>query len=194
MATEASSDARTRGSATPHERTAAELGSFVADKVRAAIESAEESAEDLRRSALEDAAADRAHIHRSAAVVVERIDAVEAQVRGLLDGLREEVTRIVEQADRALEERPVAAEQPPGSADSAAHGSGRRRRGRLFGRRRRALPQCAVCARSANDGDDDLDRWLRVSRLSLCPDCHADGWQIPEGASVPYRPQRGRAG
>jgi hypothetical protein len=189
MATEESIDARTRDGLTAPELTAAELGSFVAEQVRAAIDTAEQSAEDLRRGALDDAAADRGHVHRSGALVLDRIDAVEAQVRGLLDGLRQEVARIVEQADRALEERPAAAEPPPPGSD----GSKPRRRRRRFGRRR-ALPQCAVCGRAANEGDDDLDRWQRVGRVSLCPACQADGWQVPEGASVPYRSSRGRVG
>ena len=202
MTTEESSEPRTPDGQTPPERTAAEFGSLVADEVRAAIDSAEGAAEKLRRRAREDAAADRAHIHRAAAVARERIDAVEAQIGQLLAGLREEVTRIVEQAEREveqaereleLEQRPAVAEPPARNADTRVDGAkpGRRRRG-LFGRRRRALPQCAVCGRTAEDGDEDVDRWRRVGRVGLCPTCQADGWQVPEGASVPYRSPRGR--
>jgi hypothetical protein len=193
MNVEGSSELRTRNGATAAERTAAELGSFVADQVRAAIDSAEQSAEELRRHALEDAEADRGHIHRSAAVVRDRIDSVEAQIGRLLDGVRDEVTRIVEEAERALEERSAAPEPPPGSAEPHPDRSKPRRRRGLF-RRRRALPQCAVCGRAADESDEDLDRWRRAGRVSLCPGCQADGWQVPEGASVPYRSSRGREG
>lgn len=176
------------------ERTAAELGALVADEVRAAIESAEQSAESLRRRALDDAQADRARLHRSATVVRDRIDEVQARVERLLDGLRDDVARIVEQSERALEERSTDAEPPLESAAPQADGSQpRRRRGRLR-RRQPALSQCAVCARIADEGDEELDGWRRVGRVSLCLDCQADGWQIPEGASVPYRSPRGREG
>jgi hypothetical protein len=194
MTSEGSSELRTRNGATAAERTAAELGSFVADEVRTAIESAERSAEELRRSALDDAEADRGHIHRSAAVVRDRIDAVEAQVGRLLDDLREEVARIVEQAERALEERSAVAEPPAVAEEPHRDGSKPQRRRGLFRRRRRALPQCSVCGRAAEEGDDDLEQWRRAGRVSLCPGCQADGWQVPEGASVPYRSSRGREG
>jgi len=205
MATEESSDPLTRDGATAPERTAAELGSIVADQVRAAIESAERSAEELRQRALDDAAADSEHVHRSAALVLGRIDAIQAQVTRLLDGVRDEVTRITEQADRALDVPPDLVEPPTEPPESQSDGSmphadppaspkrpARPRRGGLFGRRRRALPPCAVCGRSAEDGDEELDRWQRVGRVSLCPDCQAQGWQVPEGGSVPYRSLRGR--
>jgi hypothetical protein len=207
MATEESSDAPTRDGATAPERTAAELGSMVADQVRAAIESAEQSAEELRRRALDDAAADRGHIHRSAAVVLTRIDAIEAQITRLLNGVRDEVVRIREQVDSAQDapqpvvdppsesERPESRPDgstpdadPPVSPERAAP----RRHARRFGRRRRALPQCAVCGRAAEDGEEALERWRQVRRTSLCPECQVEGWQVPEGASVPYRSPQGR--
>jgi hypothetical protein len=206
MATEESSEALTHNGATP-ERTAAQLGSIVADQVRAAIESAEESAEELRRRALDDAAADRGRVEQSAAVVLGRIDAIEAQVRRLLDGLRDEVVRIREQADPAGDAPRPVVDPPSGSEQPDSHADGSmldgdppespeppppRPRARRFGRRRRALPPCAVCGRAPEDGEEALERWLEVRRASLCPECQADGWQIPEGASVPYRSPRGR--
>jgi hypothetical protein len=207
MATEDSSEALTQDGATVRERTAAELGSIVADQVRAAIESAEQSAEELRRRALDDAAADRGHVHQSAAVVLGRIDAIEAQVTRLLDGVRDEVVRIRDQADRAngapqpVVDAPSGSERPESDPDGSTpnadppmspQGPAPRRRGRRFGRRRRALPQCAVCGRAAEDGEETLERWRQVGRTSLCPECQAEGWQIPEGASVPFRSPRRR--
>jgi hypothetical protein len=202
MATDESSDPLARDGAAAAERTAPDLGSIVADKVRAAIESAEQSAEELRRRALSDTAADRDEVHRSAALVLGRIDAIEAQVTRLLDGVRDEVTRIREQADRPQDppRAPVdptaGPEHPDGSLPHAeaavpSEGAGRRRNARLFGRRRQALPQCAVCGHAAEDGEEGLEHWRRVRRMSLCPECQAEGWQIPEGASVPCRSPQG---
>jgi len=222
MATDQSGDSREAQNATPWERTAADAGSMVADKVRRAIESADQSARELRRRALADAAADREEVHRSAALVRERIDAVQAQVTRLLDDVRDEIERIVEQAERREEARgserarwadaaaatvdvepvlePVAAAPRPSPAARPAQRNGpatdagsavprpatqSRRRGGLLRRRRRALPRCAVCGRPAH-GDEALDRW-RVARTSLCPNCQADGWQVPDHGTVPYR-------
>jgi hypothetical protein len=207
MATDESSDALTLDGETAPERAAAELGSIVADQVRAAIESAEQSAEELRRRALDDAATDRDQVHQSAAVVLGRIDAIEAQVTRLLDGVRDEVARIEEQADRAQDAPPPLVDPPSGSERPESHPDGsmpdadppeppervapRRRHAGLFGRRRRALPQCAVCGRTAEDGERALERWRRGRRTSLCPECQDEGWQVREGASVPYRSPRG---
>jgi hypothetical protein len=192
MAAEPSGDAPRRDGATAPERTAAELGLIVGDQVRAAIDSAEQSAEELRRRALDDAAADRGHVHESAAVVLARIDAIEAHVARLLGGVRDEVVRIRDQAERTEDPTQAAEEPPSGSERPEPHpeGAAPRRRARRFGRRRRALPQCAVCGRAAEDGEEALERWRQVRRKSVCPGCQADGWEIPEGASVPYRSTR----
>jgi hypothetical protein len=203
MATEESNHAPTRDGATARERTAAELASTVAEQVRAAIESAEQSAEELRRRARDDAAADRDRVDKAADVVLSRIDGIEAQVARLLDGVRAEVVRISNQAESAHDapqpvvdppsepQRPDVSTpeaDPPVSPQRAAP----RRHGRRFGRRRRALPPCAVCGRVAEDGEDALEQWLQVRRTSLCPQCQAEGWHVPAGASVPYRSPRGR--
>lgn len=196
MASDASSDALTPDATAP-ERTAAELGTIVAEQVRTAIETAERSAAELRREALECAAADRDHVDRSASLVLGRIDAIEAEVAQLLESLREEVARIRDMGHR-FEEQPAPPADPPSAPerpDSQRNGStpaAPRRHGRLFARGRRALPQCAVCGRTALDGEEGLEQWWRARRLSLCPQCQADGWQVPDGASVPYRAPRGR--
>jgi hypothetical protein len=179
------------------ERTAAELGSIVAEQVRAAVESAQQSADELRREALEDAATDRDHVQRSAALVLGRIDAIEVQVARLLEDLREEVARIRDQSEN-VEGRPAPPTDPrsapevPGSQQNGAAPAAPRGRGRRFGRRRRALPQCAVCGRTAHADEEGLEQWWQARRMSLCPECQADGWQVPDGASVPYRAPRGR--
>jgi hypothetical protein len=198
MATEESSDAPTRDGAIAPERTAAELASTVADQVRAAIESAEQSAEELRRRALDDAAADRGHVHRAAAVVLSRIDGIEAEVKRLLDGVRDEVVRIRDQTEWAqaapdpVVDPPSEPERAESHTDGSRERTAPRRRGRRFGRRRRALPRCAVCGRTAEDGEEALERWQQVRRTSVCPECQAEGWQVPAGASVPYRSPQGR--
>jgi hypothetical protein len=192
MATEESSD----------ERTAAELASMVAEQVRAAIQAAEQSADELRRRARDDAAADRDHLHKAADVVLRRIDGIDAQVARLLDGVRAEVMRIRDQAESALDapqpvvDPPSEPQRPDGSTPEAdpsvsPQRAAPRRHGRRFGRRRRALPPCAVCGRVA-DGEEAPEHWRQVRRASLCPQCQAEGWHVSEGASVPYRSPQGR--
>jgi hypothetical protein len=194
MASEASSDAQPPDATAP-ERTAAELGSILAEQVRTAIETAERSAAELRREALEHAAADRDDVDRSASLVLGRIDAIEAQVARLLESLREEVARIRDLADEEEQsatpaDPPSAPEHPDPRGNGSTPAAPRRHR-RLFARRR-ALPQCAVCGRTALDGEPGLEQWWRTRRLSLCPQCQAGGWQVPDGASVPHRAPRGR--
>jgi hypothetical protein len=186
-----------RPDATAPERTAAELGSIVAEQVRTAIETAERSAEELRREALEYASADRDHVDRSASLVLGRIDAIEAQVAQLLESLREEVARIrdpahVVETEPAPPADPPSALEPPDSQLNGSTPAAPRRHGRLFARRWRALPQCVVCGRTALDGEEGLEQWWQARRLSLCPECQADGWQVPDGASVASRAPRGR--
>jgi hypothetical protein len=58
---------------------------------------------------------------------------------------------------------------------------------RRFGRRRGALPHCNVCGRVADSTDAAREHWVQAARMSLCPDCQAEGWQLPDGGTVPYR-------
>lgn len=69
------------------------------------------------------------------------------------------------------------------------------RRG-LFGRRSRKQPflgvpgECAVCQRSYQaDSEEELaaSGWSISGDVGLCPDCQSDGWQLPEGAQLPFR-------
>jgi hypothetical protein len=212
----------------PSEETAAEVGAMVAEQVRRAIESAERSAEDLRRQALDRASADRESVHRLAALVIDRIDDVEANVGKLLQTLRDEVARTADEVDHTEVARkaqpeshhggrdaPEAADSPPVQptvADARAApaasppvqsavpdaptppatpqppAAARRARRGLFGRR--LLPECAVCGRAPRPGEEALQAWHRTGKLSLCPQCQDEGWQLPAGARVPYRPTR----
>lgn len=223
--------------ATPSERTASKVGAMVAEQVRRAIESAELSAQELHRRALDHASGHHDEVNLMAMLVLTRIDAVEAQVARLLDGVRDEVARIAEEAVRAeiaappqdppspversrvIELTPEAVQMEP-AVDAAAEarsnatvvhpasqGDGptsdidsqvspsrpaRQRRGGLFRRRPPAPPRCDVCGRVAQAGDAALERWLQVARMSLCPECQAEGWQLPSGGTVPYRATRQR--
>jgi hypothetical protein len=195
--------------ASPAEQTASNAGAIVAEQVRHAIESAETAAEELERQAAELAASDRDEVDRAASRVLARIDAVQAKVAGLLDDVRNDVRRIAEEAKRpqpepAMEppprEEPAPAPQPAPAAPArpaappqpaAARPQPSRRLGR-FRRRARAPQRCDVCARSAQPGEQELGRWHQVSRMSLCPECQADGWQLPSGGTVPYRATRQR--
>jgi hypothetical protein len=192
------------------QQTAAEVGAMVAEQVRRAIESAERSADDLQRQAIDRASADGEAVERVAAGVLEQIDAVEAKIGRLLQNLRDEVWRTAEQAHRAevaneVQPAPESEEQPPEEQPAAEPAQSvqpeppsqprasqegvpppRTRRRGLFGRRRGA-PRCAVCGRAPRDNENALEDWRRTGKLSLCPDCQQDGWQLPAGARVPYR-------
>jgi hypothetical protein len=194
----------------PSQQAAAEVGAMVAEQVRRAIESAERSVEDLQRQARDRASADLEAVDRVAAVVLARIDAVEAKVGKLLQTLREEVSRTAEQARRAevtneVQRAPDSAEQPPGELPAAepaqsvepaaptpprasqpAVAPARARRRGLFGRRR-GPRGCAVCGRAPRASEDALEGWRRTGKLGLCPDCQDDGWRLPAGARLPYR-------
>jgi outer membrane biosynthesis protein TonB len=50
--------------------------------------------------------------------------------------------------------------------------------------------QCAVCYRSYAAGSEEAleaSGWKVSGELGLCPQCQEDGWQLPEGARLPYR-------
>jgi len=210
--------------ATPGERTAADLGASVADEVRRAIESAERAAAEMHSSALAQAAADHDQVEQTANLVLARIDAIEAQVARLLQGARDEVARVAEEANRPEPEPlpvdpPSTAEPSPALEPAAEAASGgavseaadevrpppppdthvppatrtTRRRGGLLRRRPRAPRPCDVCGRAAEPGRDAFERWQQVARMSLCPECQAEGWQIPPGGKVPFRATRQRA-
>ena len=103
MAADESSDRLRPGRAASPEQAASQAGAIVADQVRAALESAERAATEMRRRALDHASADREAVHGTAGLVTARIDLIEAEVGQLLQGLRDEVARIVEEADRAVD-------------------------------------------------------------------------------------------
>ena len=48
---------------------------------------------------------------------------------------------------------------------------------------------CAVCHRqpeSDNDAQLQAEGWVVEENL-LCPSCKSDGWQLPPGATLPFR-------
>ena len=49
---------------------------------------------------------------------------------------------------------------------------------------------CAICRRTFIAGSEDEfahSGWRAVGDVGLCPDCQADGWQLPDGARLPFR-------
>jgi hypothetical protein len=201
MATDDARAQAEQNGATAAEQTASNVGAIVAEQVRRAIESAESAAEELQRRAVELAAADRDEVDRAASEVLTRVDAIEAKVAGLLQGVRDDVARIAEEAKSARPEPPrddappAAAQAPvaePASEFDAAPAPGpaERRRGGLFRRSPRAPQRCDVCGRTARSDEPELERWRHVARMSLCPECQADGWQLPKRGTVPYRTTR----
>ena len=82
------------------------LASSASEQVRLIVEAAEQSAGDIEREAGRQA---REHVERvseATAAMLERIDALEAEVRGLLDGVRSGFERVA--SDLALLEGAVA--------------------------------------------------------------------------------------
>jgi hypothetical protein len=98
-------------------------------------------------------------------------------------------------------------EEPPPLAASVAdeeptqEAAERKRRrvrgafGRLRGKGSRDLfittpGNCAVCQRSFAAGSpEELETsgWLVSGDVGLCPECQSEGWQLPEGARLPFR-------
>jgi hypothetical protein len=89
-------------------------------------------------------------------------------------------------AEEPGEDEPAVA-PPPGAAngDTSPAAAGRRRGG-LF-RRRSHVRACGVCGRAPGADESELERWQQSSGTSLCPECQAAGWQLPERGKVPYR-------
>jgi hypothetical protein len=171
---------------------------MVAEQVRRAIESAERAAEELRTQARERASSDREAVHRTAAEVLGHIEVIEGRVGRLLRELRAEVHQIVEQADRPPDPdvddpaAPDSDEDAPTDDEQTTLPAARERRRGPFARRGRMPPArpCAVCGRTSEGERDDGRR--RTAELSLCAECEDEGWQLPAGATVPYRPSRDR--
>jgi hypothetical protein len=101
--------------APPPQEVAANVGAIVAEQVRRLIDSAERSAEELHRRAVEDVSSDQEAVRHTAALVQERIDAIEAGVERLLRQLRAEVRQIADDAASGSRSPP----QPAYPADDA---------------------------------------------------------------------------
>jgi hypothetical protein len=87
------------------------------------------------------------------------------------------------------------AEPDPESSPSSTE-SGTRRRGLLgrLGKKQKIFiteeGACAVCQRTFAAGSQealDASGWRVSGDVGLCPECQADGWQLPEGARLPFR-------
>ena len=49
---------------------------------------------------------------------------------------------------------------------------------------------CAVCQRAFMAGsEENLEQsgWRVTGDVGLCPECQSEGWQLPEGARLPFR-------
>jgi hypothetical protein len=200
MSADAMSDPPPRQDLPPSARIASEVSAVVADHVRGEIEAAERAADELARRARMQASVDRAEVHRLADLALARIDVVEERVARLLEQVREEIARVVDDVDRtpaAATDEPPEADRSPAAPEPAAPVPERdgdapvarnaRRRGGLFSRRRSAPPRCDVCGRVAEAGEDARDTWSTVGRMSLCPSCRSEGWELPDRGTVPYR-------
>jgi hypothetical protein len=153
----------------------------VVERGRAALESAEQAAAEVRHRALEDGSGDPSAVREAAERAVARIDVVEAEIRQALQELRDEVAAAAP-ADRDVEGR------PDGADDSGTEAAPARRGGLRFWGRRAKVARCDVCGRTA--AEDALDGWQHERGTTLCPACQAAGWRASERAGVPYRPVR----
>jgi hypothetical protein len=88
---------------------------------------------------------------------------------------------------------PAAAPRAGTSHAAPSHETTGRRRGRLF-RRLAPARACGVCGRAPSAEDPELEGWHQASGTSLCPECQAAGWQLPERGKVPYRSAQSAAG
>jgi hypothetical protein len=99
--------------APPPQEVAANVGAIVAEQVRRLIDSAERSADELHRRAVDDVSSDQEAVRHTAELVQERIDAIEAGVERLLRQLRAEVRQIADDAASG-------SRSPPQPADPGA--------------------------------------------------------------------------
>jgi hypothetical protein len=103
---------------------------------------------------------------------------------------------LADEPDEALAEEPAEAEPP--AAEGEPQAEEREPRRGLFRRLRRTRQRtfvttegyCAVCQRAFMAGSEDslrLSGWRVSGEVGLCPDCQSEGWQLPEGARLPFR-------
>jgi hypothetical protein len=116
----------------------------------------------------------------------------------------DEAQPVTGQTDPAADQHDTLTGPAVGQADEAQPAAGRpdvpetpartppQRRGGLLSRlRRSAPPSCAVCARVSGP-DEDVLAWRRERYASLCPDCYAEGWELPERGTIPFRSTHSR--
>jgi hypothetical protein len=96
----------------------------------------------------------------------------------------------------ASEDEPAAQETfTPAPVTPPAEEAAPRRRGFLRRRGKQKIfiteaGACAVCQRTFAAGSQealDASGWRVSGDVGLCPECQADGWQLPEGARLPFR-------
>jgi colicin import membrane protein len=105
-------------------------------------------------------------------------------------------------SDDVMAEEPQAEDAAqPLDEQAVAEAEPERSRPGLFRRMRRGrgMPfisepgECAVCQRTFQAGSEEelaASGWLVNDDVGVCPDCQREGWQLPEGARLPFR--RGR--
>jgi hypothetical protein len=80
----------------------------------------------------------------------------------------------------------------------ASSPEGARKRRKLFARSGRGVfiskpGTCAVCGAEGqfrNQDELDTSGWAISGERGVCPSCREDGWEMPEGATLPYRATR----
>jgi len=75
-------------------------GAIVTEQIRAITDAAQQSAAEIRRSAEEEAAATRQRAVDAASTVLEKIDALESQLGGLVASLRQEADTLTRDLER----------------------------------------------------------------------------------------------
>jgi hypothetical protein len=119
-------------------------------------------------------------------------DEHEQRLAGIQREHEQELASLVEENEpEPLISPPAAVEPPPAVKPHAEQlpvaPTGRlRRRKRLFETRGRT---CAVCRRTeaASPGALQAEGWALGAEIDICPECGAQGWQLPKGGNLPFR-------
>jgi vacuolar-type H+-ATPase subunit H len=104
-----------------------------------------------------------------------------------------ELSDAPKEADEGHPEIPVTV-----PSETAAESEGKSRRSRRARRSKRERKgtfitkegHCAVCQRTFMAGsllNLEASHWKVNGEVGLCPDCQSEGWQLPDGARLPFR-------
>jgi hypothetical protein len=174
------------GRARPPNEAALDIGTSVAQHVRALIESAERQAEELRREVVDSTAHDREGVQRAAAVVRARLDLIEVQIARVLQGVRDELDALEEEVHGSWRSMQGARRPEPLSADG-----GPRDRGTPGHDPDHLDPATTEPDAAAESSADVVEGAAVLGHAELADGVEEPSW-LPEAASGPASRQRRR--